>query len=341
MPPTTGRAPAIAAGVWGRVGPQIASDARTQDGGEDASQHCLPPVRPLASQQRAARVEIVHGVQGRPGGRRADGAAATDAAADRPPPGLVGSSKTSATRYRLHRGESRIRRLQRAVPLAADFARTERTRGGFRVRQALVTLTYRPGAVWDARQVSGLLECYRTWLARRGHKLTGVWVLEQTKAGVPHYHLILWLPRGVTPPKPDKQGWWPHGSTRVEWARNATGYLVKYASKATTATDFPKGARLFGVRGLGECRTAYRIARQPFWLRQRCGRDVLCRRAQGGGWIDSETGELHRSPWVMVARCAQWRWVEFLNVDELGQRAEDDVAHLARMQPQPVVACGA
>jgi hypothetical protein len=184
-------------------------------------------------------------------------------------------------------------------------------KGGFRVRQAMVTLTYRPGVEWQARHVSELQEHYRKWLARRGEVLRAFWVLEQTKAGVPHYHVVLWLRHGLTPPKPDKQGWWKHGCTRVEWARNPTGYLVKYASKANTATEFPEGARLYGVRGLGEFRACFRHQMRPFWLQERVGMVDRVTRAPGGGWVNHTTGEVLQSPWVLVARCRSWRWVEF------------------------------
>jgi hypothetical protein len=142
-----------------------------------------------------------------------------------------------------------------------------------------------------------------------------VWVLEQTKAGVSHYHLVLWLPRGLTPPKPDKQGWWCHGLTRVEWARNPVAYLVKYASKAKAAEGFPPGARLFGVRGLGELTQCYRYEMRPFWLKDVTRQQDRVRRCRGG-FVLVDSGEVLRSPFVMCARSSSWRWVEFCNRDD-------------------------
>ena len=226
-------------------------------------------------------------------------------------PGLVSSYETSSTRIRSHRGERRIGRLKRAIPLASRHAECATALGGFRYRTALVTLTYRPGETWAAWQISQVQDAYTSWLRRRGIPFRAVWVLELTKAGVPHYHLVLWLPRGITPPKPDKQGWWRHGCTRVEWARNATGYLVKYASKGTAWTSFPPGARLFGVRGLGTLWPSYRYQRRPFWLQEVTRISTRLMRRPGGWFVDRDTGQAWQSPWMLVARAEDWSWIEF------------------------------
>jgi Protein of unknown function (DUF3296). len=39
-------------------------------------------------------------------------------------------------------------------------------------------------------------------MERRGHKLPYVWVAELQKRGALHYHVLLWLPRGLTLPNP-------------------------------------------------------------------------------------------------------------------------------------------
>ena len=67
----------------------------------------------------------------------------------------------------------------------------------------------------------------------------------------PDYLLVLWLPIGITLPKPDKQGWWPHGMTRIEWVKRPVAYLAKYLSK-DDADAFPKGCRIMGCGGLSE-----------------------------------------------------------------------------------------
>ena len=61
-----------------------------------------------------------------------------------------------------------------------------------------------------------------------------------------------WLPKGVSMPKADKQGWWKHGMTRSEWAHSPVGYLCKYTSKGIDFDSWgklPRGGRLFGHGG--------------------------------------------------------------------------------------------
>ena len=103
----------------------------------------------------------------------------------------------------------------------------------------MVTLTYREDVEWSPRQVSGYLKCVREWARRKDIFIHYVWVLELTKRGRPHYHVLFWLPKGVSMPKADKQGWWKHGMTRSEWAHSPVGYLCKYTSKGI---DFDSGA---------------------------------------------------------------------------------------------------
>lgn len=230
-------------------------------------------------------------------------------------PGLVSSYETKSTAKRAYRGEKRISRLRKAVPIAARHMSGAAQAGGFRFSVAMITLTYRPDVQWSPNHVRDFQSCIEAYLARRGLRYRAVWVIEQTQRGVPHYHVLIWLNRahleGRRLPKPDDRGWWPHGLTRIEWARNAIGYLVKYASKAQHATKFPKGCRLFGIRGLqGDFRRCYRLEMLPYWVKDRMGRETLCKRLTGGWWL-SENGELFRSPWMIVCRAHDWSWIEF------------------------------
>jgi hypothetical protein len=167
------------------------------------------------------------------------------------------------------------------------------TDGGHRGRWAFVTLTYRPGVDWQARHVTELCKHVRHWLERRGHRARYEWVAELTKAGAVHYHLIVWVPNGLTLPKPDKQRWWPHGLTRIETARRPVGYLAKYVSKSSDANSFPRGLRLHGRGGLDD--EGRRVV--AWWLLPRYVREFAdlfaerIRRARGGGWISRDTGQ--------------------------------------------------
>lgn len=218
--------------------------------------------------------------------------------------GLVYSetSGTSQGLIHLDRHKNRLRRLRHGVITAARLHDETSKHGGFRTRSAMVTLTYRPDAQYHPRHVSDLLRHMRNWCARRNVVFRYVWVLELTKAGKPHYHLLLWLPRGLTLPKPDKQGWWPHGFTRIEWARKAVGYIAKYASKGTAGGEVPKGARLHGVGGLvSDARIERAWWLSPSWVRTKWPEPAyMPRPAKGGGWVSRLTGEHAESPWRVL-----------------------------------------
>ena len=98
----------------------------------------------------------------------------------------------------------------------------------------MVTLTYREDVEWSPRQVSGYLKCVREWARRKDIFIHYVWVLELTKRGRPHYHVLFWLPKGVSMPKADKQGWWKHGMTRSEGRTHQLVISVNTLQKALT-----------------------------------------------------------------------------------------------------------
>lgn len=232
--------------------------------------------------------------------------------------GLV-YSQTSGTRsdiphsraIRIDREGTRLKRLRFAVLTAARLHVQQRSRW----RVAMLTLTYRDGVEWGPGQVSAIVRHIRQWLARKGIGMRHVWVQEFTKRGKPHYHMLLWLPLGITLPKPDKRGWWPWGMTRIEWARNAVGYIAKYASKADSLHRPAKGARMHGSGGLdGDAKLEQRWWKLPSWLRGDgqlpcpAGRVMPSDRvrraptAAGGGFIHPDTGECYRSPWIVFFR---------------------------------------
>jgi len=124
------------------------------------------------------------------------------------------------------------------------------------------------------------------------------WVIETTKRGVPHYHLLFWVPHGTRIPKPDESGHWPHGMSRIEVARRAVGYIVKYATKGTDH-ELPRGARLFGCGGDRSARHLAHRAGLPRWLRESASPGVRCIRVTGAGWLEVETGLTHRSPYEL------------------------------------------
>lgn len=158
----------------------------------------------------------------------------------------------------------------------------------------MLTLTYRDDDLWQAKHISALLQSIRKFLARRSLSAPYVWVAELTQIGRVHYHILLWLPKGTTLPKPDKQGWWPWGSTQIQWARNAVGYLAKYASKGTDPImqrNFPKGCRLHGAGGLSDAiKKCARWWSLPAYLRAACFPIDNYMRRVGGGFVSRLSG---------------------------------------------------
>lgn len=240
-------------------------------------------------------------------------------------PGLV-SSETSDTSghgaaapgsenpagITVYRHDARLKRMQRSVRTAAELHRDEIQDGGFRGWVAMVTLTYAPEIAWEPRHVSAFVKAVRQYLARRGHACRFVWVLELTKRGRPHYHALFWLPYGLTLPKPDRRGWWPHGSTRIELARSPVGYLCKYASKGCAEGDLPKGARLCGLGGLsvaGRRLRSWRLC--PAWVREVFAVEDRPIRAPGGGWLSRLSGAFEPARWRLVERAPDWSWLRF------------------------------
>lgn len=210
------------------------------------------------------------------------------------------STPPSPSLIRVDREKSRLKRLQCSVLTAARLHVQQRPRW----RVAMLTLTYRPDVNWSPGQISEVVRHIRQYLKRRGIPMRQVWVQEFTKKGRPHYHMLLWLPLGLTLPKPDKRGWWPYGMTKIEWAKNAVGYIAKYASKGDSLSLPAKGARMHGNGGLtDEALQEQRWWKLPGWLRHKVIPAEGVKRAlarSGGGFVHPGSGEVYKSPWVVI-----------------------------------------
>jgi hypothetical protein len=223
--------------------------------------------------------------------------------------GLVPSSTSDTRRVSFALDTDRIRalRLKKSVITGARLHDQEATKGSTRGAWYMLTATYPKGSSSSPRDISDLLKRIRGFFDRavriryrgNGPRLRYLWVGELTKAGTPHYHVLIWIPRGIFLPKADKRGWWPHGSTQIEKARNAVGYLAKYASKwcGEMAAAFPKGFRTHGVGGLNdESKRELRWWKAPTDAREALGPLADIRKALGG-YVDKLTGEFWPSPW--------------------------------------------
>ena len=217
--------------------------------------------------------------------------------------GLV-SILTSDTDYQLQLPcpeYLRLKRLQKSVRESAEVIQETLQNARVKYKAHMVTLTYRDDVDWSPRQVSNYLKCVREWARRKAIFLHYVWVLELTKRGRPHYHVLFWLPRGISMPKADKQGWWRHGMTNTVPARSPVGYLCKYTSKGIDFDSWgklPRGGRLYGHGGFTPSMRITRVWRlAPSWVRELID-EVDGVRKVGCYWVNRVSGMGIRSPFA-------------------------------------------
>jgi len=229
--------------------------------------------------------------------------------ASRAPPWACPSS-TSGT---VPLADLRMQRVRRGLLSAAAVIEEQLQSHGVRYRAAMVTTTYRNGVSWSPLHLTVSLRALKEWARRRGIWVKYVWRLEFTQRGVPHYHVLVWLPRGRTMPLWDKRGWWPHGMTNAQWAQRPVGYMAKYAAKGADwppGTAATRGARWFGAGGLGaegRLRALWRCA--PRWLRDCWPQGEPLKRLASSWWRLGTFCEL-RSPWAaeLVGDGVRFTW---------------------------------
>lgn len=203
-----------------------------------------------------------------------------------------------ASRIEIDPAKSRVTRLRKGLGVGAK--RLHNMVKG-KQNQCLVTLTYKgDNRDWKPEHVSTYIKCVKRWYKRR----TGVsglryaWVAELQKRGVIHYHCVFWLPKGLTMPKADKQGWWPHGMSNTIKATAPVAYLMKYVSKVDSKNvgSFPHGARIFGLGGIDKTgRDCKRWVLWPAYLQGNAAAGDPFKPATGGGYTNVETGEHFRA----------------------------------------------
>jgi len=202
--------------------------------------------------------------------------------------------------------EARCTRLRKNLGVAAKWL----SQSGYQAW--MLTFTYRDGCEWQPEHVRDALQRLRVWLKRaHGATLRYVWVMETKarKSGeqvgrvIPHYHVVVWMPHqvGQDDLKMDACGYWNHGMTNAVKAVAAVRYVMKYASKFDNAGAFPKGARIYGMGGITpDQRLMRRWVNWPSFVQGNASYTCQWRRAVGGGWLDSSTGEIWASEWGLV-----------------------------------------
>lgn len=197
---------------------------------------------------------------------------------------------------------ARVTRLRKGVGVSAKWI--ENLRGRF--QRVMVTLTYRgDNSDWRSDHMTKYVNCVRNWYARLtgGEPLRYLWVAELQERGVIHYHAVFWLRKGVTLPKADKRGWWAHGMTKTEKAIKPIGYLMSYVSKIESKDigSFPKGARLFGVGGLGKEGAAIkRWVHWPSYVQCNGAVGDAWKPRKGGGYMNGDTGQILEPEWQPI-----------------------------------------
>ena len=196
---------------------------------------------------------------------------------------------------------ARFSRLQKNVGMAAKLHMLD-VLPGSRQNVVMVTTTYRDGGDWRPVHQTAFITQVRNWYKRlTGDKLRYVWVAETQERGAIHYHCIFWLRKGVTMPKADKKGWWPHGMTNTIKSTAPVAYLMSYAKKIKSKKDLPHGARIYGVGGLPPaCRRVRRWVNWPSFVQARAAVTDNFSRQVGGGWVNRASGEWFPSEYAIA-----------------------------------------
>lgn len=230
----------------------------------------------------------------------------------------------------------RLKKLQKTVRVTAQVVEERIRAFKMKMKPAMVTLTYRPDVSWTPKHISSYIQCVKEWAKRRGLTVHYIWVMELTKKGVPHYHVMWWIPKGHTMPKADKQGWWKHGMTNSVWAKKPVGYLCKYTSKGidpVTYGKLPKNARLHGSGGLT---SPMRISKiwlcAPAWVRDLFD-EANGVKKYGCYWVDRVTLKGFSSPFHFDITTRNLKWKGFSHVVDISDLQQCERPKYTRKMP--------
>jgi len=211
-------------------------------------------------------------------------------------PGLVPSINNVET-LKVEHLQARCTRLRKNLGLAAKSLSKGEGQAW------MLTLTYAAVDGWKPSHIREALAHLRKWLDREhAWKLRYLWVMELQKRGAPHYHVVVWVPGGVSAADLhlDSRGWWAHGFTNAVKAVAPVRYVMKYVSKFDSVHSFPKGARCYGIGGLdavgARCR---RWINWPTFVQARADVNTPVARTRGGGWLVA--GARYLSEWGVSA----------------------------------------
>ncbi len=201
-------------------------------------------------------------------------------------------------------------------PLAMRLGRQRRRVLGFcnviknkDVDMLMVRLSYVNETYYGDRDITNYIRKVKT---RYGvNVLAYTWVAEMQERKVLHYHVIFVVPKGFRMLKPDCDGTWDKGSTRIEKARTVW-YVASYTGKESQKADLYliPYVHMFAIWisekvANGFDRWEMRKTNFPGWVLDIVNsrgdwiiHGVSVERSPGGGWwIDNM---LFESPWVVT-----------------------------------------
>ena len=193
--------------------------------------------------------------------------------------------------------EQRRRRKKQRAKLRSVITEANRMSVSKKTYAVCMTLTYARADDFDTKNISSFIDKLRKWLLREHKsKLVYAWALERETCL--HYHLIIWLPLGVSLERERLSRWWILGSTWLERCRDVASWGSYIAKFAKPKKPFRRGTRLYGYGGLdAAARIAIVRKSMPVWLRKLIPFGEHARRRKGGGWENLDTGEIYFSPY--------------------------------------------
>lgn len=251
--------------------------------------------RPAASITAASHASFgycaSHLGTGRPGSKTSLTGAAATAVAVGGYAGLVKKIGTSHGRD-IQRYKAARKKLKIVHRLQADYA------SAHNMKAVCLTLTYDDSKNFSPKHISRFMGHFRDKFKRMGLRFSYIWTLECSAKGILHYHALIWIPRTFALCLKDMGRLWPHGVSRIEAARSPCSW-VKYITKfEVMMTLLPPKARSYGYGGL-DILGKQEIARAawPCWLRRIVPASEYAVRRKGGGWVNTTTGEIYKSPY--------------------------------------------
>lgn len=170
--------------------------------------------------------------------------------------------------YEVDPKEIRLGRLKKRISFFANW-KSAIEEMVTEVDTIMVTLTYRGVEDWRPRHVTEFIRKVRRFL---GSLMYGYfWVAEMQERGAVHYHVVFIVKKGTKLPKPDDEGYWTYGMTKIQKVDHVYSYLAKYLSKDGQKASYPKGIRIFGM-SIYILKDYVKSWKLPNWLRERIER---------------------------------------------------------------------